>query len=134
MLHVITHVYIETLVRVWHGYAGPTWVADGEDALVIHVYSSAPVARRHLDWLLGFEDEAWWSRLAHPALHAWPHEDGPLRLIEKTVARDAPDPQCGGVLWPLGPLVGSLRVGARTGSLGHRRTRPARLRCLRLSP
>jgi hypothetical protein len=28
---------------VLHGYAGPRWVADGEDKRVVHVYSSALV-------------------------------------------------------------------------------------------
>src|SRR5579859_4606959 len=49
------------------------------------------LARRHPEWLLGFEDEVWWSRLACPTLHAWQDDDHPLRLIEQTVARDDPD-------------------------------------------
>ena len=51
------------------------------------------LAQCHPDWLLGFEDEVWWSRLAHPALHAWQDDAHPLRLIEQTVARDDPDPK-----------------------------------------
>lgn len=50
------------------------------------------LAQRHPDLLLGFEDEVWWSRLAHPVLHAWADDDRPLRLVEQTVARDDPDP------------------------------------------
>ena len=52
-------------------------------------------------WALGFEDEVWWSRLAHPALHAWAEPDRPLRLVEQTVAKDDPDPKalaCYGLL------------------------------------
>jgi DDE superfamily endonuclease len=59
------------------------------------------LAQRHPDWLLGFEDEVWWSRLAHPALRAWQDEDHPLRLLAQTVARDDPDPKavaCYGLL------------------------------------
>src|ERR687886_2789411 len=59
------------------------------------------LARQHPEWLLGFEDEGWWSRLAHPALHAWQDDAHPLRLIEQTVARDDPDPKalaCYGLL------------------------------------
>jgi transposase len=59
------------------------------------------LAQRHPDWLLGFEDEVWWSRLAHPALHAWQDDAHSLRLIEQTVARDDPDPKavaCYGLL------------------------------------
>jgi transposase len=58
------------------------------------------LAQTHPDLLLGFEDEVWWSRLAHPALHAWA-DDRPLRLVEQTVARDDPDPKalaCYGLL------------------------------------
>ncbi len=59
------------------------------------------LAQRHPDWLLGFEDEVWWSRLAAPTLHAWGDDTHPLRLIEQTVARDDPDPKalaCYGLL------------------------------------
>jgi hypothetical protein len=35
----------------------------------------------------------WWSRLAHPALHAWAASDQPLRLVAQPVAKDAPDPK-----------------------------------------
>lgn len=59
------------------------------------------LAQQHPDWLLGFADEVWWSRLAHPALHAWQDDDRPLHLVEQTVARDDPDPKalaCYGLL------------------------------------
>jgi len=66
----------------------------------------------HPEWAIGFEDEVWWSRLAHPALHAWaPTPDQPLRLVEQTVAKDDPDPKavaCYGLLvrsWDLGPTA-----------------------------
>jgi hypothetical protein len=51
--------------------------------------------------VLGFEDEVWWSRLAHPALHTWAEADQPLRLVEQAVAKDDPDPKalaCYGLL------------------------------------
>jgi transposase len=59
------------------------------------------LAQRHPDWLLGFADEVWWSRLAPPALHAWQEADHPVRLVAQTVARDDPDPKalaCYGLL------------------------------------
>src|SRR5918911_2104004 len=59
------------------------------------------LAQRHAEWLLGFADEVWWSRLAHPALYAWQDDEHPLRLVEQTVARDDPDPKalaCYGLL------------------------------------
>jgi transposase len=59
------------------------------------------LARQHPEWLLGFEDEVWWSRLAHPALSAWQDDERPLRLVEQTVARDDADPKalaCYGLL------------------------------------
>ncbi len=60
-------------------------------------------AAAHPDWLLGFEDELWWRRLAPPALHAWAAGDRPLRLVEQPVAKDDPDRKaraCYGVLLP----------------------------------
>jgi len=59
----------------------------------------------HPAWALGFEDEVWWSRLAHPALHAWAAADQPLRLVEQAVAKDDPDRKalaCYGLLVPWG--------------------------------
>jgi transposase len=59
------------------------------------------LAQAHPEWLLGFEDEVWWSRLAHPALHAWQDDTHPLRLVAQTIARDDSDPKavaCYGLL------------------------------------
>ena len=47
----------------------------------------------HPSWVLGFQDETWWSRTARPSLDAWSPDDQPLRLIEQTVAKDDPDSQ-----------------------------------------
>jgi transposase len=48
------------------------------------------LAESHPDWVLGFQDECWWSRLAQPNLHAWAGAQ-PLRLLELEVPRDDPD-------------------------------------------
>jgi len=79
------------------------------------------LAKAHPDWLLGFEDEVWWSRLARPALHAWQDDDQPLRLVEQTVARDDPAPKalaCYGLLarsWddPMDPMRRSEEMWLR---------------------
>ena len=49
----------------------------------------------------GYCDETWWSRFAQPNLSAWTEEDQPLRLVEKTKAKDDPEPKalaCYGLL------------------------------------
>jgi len=54
-------------------------------------------------WATGFEDECWWSRLALPTLSSWADEGKPLRLIQKSVAKDDPDPKaisCYGLYFP----------------------------------
>ena len=59
------------------------------------------LAQRHPEWLLGFEDEVWWSRLAHPARYAWQEDRHPVRMVQRTVAPDDPDPKalaCYGLL------------------------------------
>jgi DDE superfamily endonuclease len=59
------------------------------------------LAATHPSWVLGFEDEVWWSRLAQPALHSWTEVDRPLQLVEQAVAKDDPDPKalaCYGLL------------------------------------
>jgi transposase len=55
----------------------------------------------HPTWVVGFEDEVWWSRLAQPALRTWAAPDQPVRLIEQAVAKADPDPKalaCYGLL------------------------------------
>jgi transposase len=59
------------------------------------------LAGLHPEWVLGYQDETWWSRLAIPAMHAWTDEGGPLRLVEQTVPKSDPDPKalcCYGLL------------------------------------
>lgn len=59
------------------------------------------LAARHPDWVLGFEDETWWTRVKQPSLHTW--TDEPTRLVEQSVAKDDPDPKalaCYGLLLP----------------------------------
>jgi hypothetical protein len=54
----------------------------------------------HPDWVLGFEDEVWWSRLARPAVHAWAGPE-PMRLHEVAAGKDDRDPKalaCYGLL------------------------------------
>lgn len=58
------------------------------------------LAQTHPDWVLGFQDETWWSRLALPGLHAWAGEQ-PLRLVQREADKDDPDPKalsCYGLL------------------------------------
>jgi hypothetical protein len=50
------------------------------------------LAQAHDDLLLGFLDEVCWRRLARPTLCAWQDAAQPLRLVEQTVAPDAPAP------------------------------------------
>lgn len=58
------------------------------------------LAEAHPDWVLGFQDETWWSRLALPQGHAWTGGE-PLRLVERERPREDLDPKalcCYGVL------------------------------------
>jgi hypothetical protein len=49
------------------------------------------LADKHPDWVVGFLDEAWWSRLARPPLRSWSAGD-PLKLYVLSRAKDDPDP------------------------------------------
>ena len=54
----------------------------------------------HEEWVLGFMDEVWWSRLAQPQLKSWT-EDKPLRLVEKVWGKTETAPKalcCYGLL------------------------------------
>jgi hypothetical protein len=55
------------------------------------------------EWAVGFEDECWWSRVSLPALNSWAEEGKPLRLIQRSVAKDDPEPKavsCYGLYLP----------------------------------
>jgi hypothetical protein len=59
------------------------------------------LAATHPDWVLGFEDEVWWSRVSQPSVSAWTPTGRPLRLVEQSVAKADPDPKalaCYGLL------------------------------------
>ena len=45
------------------------------------------------DWVVGFEDECWWSRVRQPNLRSFGQAGEPLRLVEQSVAKDDPDPK-----------------------------------------
>src|SRR5215218_4992943 len=46
-----------------------------------------------VDWVFGFEDECWWSRVRQPNLHSFGEAGEPLRLVEQSVEKDDPDPK-----------------------------------------
>ena len=60
------------------------------------------------DWLVGFEDEVWFSRLAQPGMSAWTFDkDKPLPLCSKERAPDdkaAKALACYGLLLPEQPF------------------------------
>ena len=61
------------------------------------------LAAQQDDWSVGFQDEVWWSRLAHPQMHAW-CEDKPFRLHHKQREKTDPDPKaiaCYGLWCPM---------------------------------
>lgn len=61
------------------------------------------LAGENADWVAGFEDECWWSRVAQPSLHSFSEGVEPLRLVQQLVAKDDPDPKaisCYGLYMP----------------------------------
>src|SRR6266704_1256273 len=56
---------------------------------------------QRMDWAVGYLDEVWWSRVAQPRMHAWSEVKQPLRLQERQVSKEDPDPKalcCYGML------------------------------------
>lgn len=52
-------------------------------------------------WVVGYQDEVWWSRVSQPNLHSWSEKDEPLRLQELSKDKNDPDPKalaCYGML------------------------------------
>ena len=55
------------------------------------------------EWAVGFLAECWWSRLALPTSNSWGEQGEPLRLLQKSVAKDDPEPKaisCYGLYLP----------------------------------
>jgi transposase len=55
------------------------------------------------DWVVGYQDEVWWSRFAQPSMHAWAGKADPLRLVQRHKRKDDPEPAalaCYGVYVP----------------------------------
>ena len=40
-------------------------------------------ARSKPEWVLGYEDECWWSRVTDPEMHAWSLEGEITRFLDK---------------------------------------------------
>lgn len=69
-------------------------------------------ASSHSDWAIGFLDEVWWSRFAHPRCSAWQTSHQPYRLVEQVWPKGDPDPKalaCYGVLWQTGSSSDPVR-------------------------
>jgi hypothetical protein len=73
--------------QLWHGL---TPVAFSEKCPKKARDRLIRLAETHPGWVLGYQDETWWSRLAQPNLHAWAAAE-PLRLRELETTRDDPD-------------------------------------------
>lgn len=59
------------------------------------------LAQERPDWLFGFQDETWWSRIARPGLAAWRPDRRPLRLVEVTLPTGEPKAlACYGLWFP----------------------------------
>ncbi len=61
------------------------------------------IAGTNPEWAAGFEDECWWSRVALPTLNAWAEQGKPPRLVQRSVAKDDPEPKavsCYGLYLP----------------------------------
>src|SRR5436309_7995795 len=62
------------------------------------------LAESQPDYVLGFEDEGWWSRETQPDLHSWCQGE-PLRLEEQTVGKNDEEAKaiaCYGLYLPSG--------------------------------
>lgn len=72
------------------------------------------MAARHPDWVLGYQDETWWSRLARPALHAWA-DAAPMQLRQLGLAKDDTDPKALACYGLLRADIGRMMVRFVTG-------------------
>jgi hypothetical protein len=61
------------------------------------------------EYVLGYSDECWWSRLKEPHMHAWSTAEQPLRLVEKQVEKGEPKALACYGLWVPDPAQMLLR-------------------------
>lgn len=102
----LSHEAIRQAVkRLGHGWKrAKTWITSPDPAYARKKHARDRLIRlaaSHPDWVLGYQDECWWSRLALPGMHAWTADDRPLRLVERAVPKEDPDPKalsCYGLL------------------------------------
>jgi DDE superfamily endonuclease len=102
----LSHEAIRQAVkRLGHGWKrAKTWITSPDPAYARKKAARDRLVRLaalHPDWVLGYQDECWWSRLALPAMHAWTNEGDPLRLVERVVPKGDTDPKalsCYGLL------------------------------------
>src|SRR3712207_5646487 len=75
--------------------------ADGQNAY--QIANNLGCNPHKAEWVVGFEDECWWSRAAQPNLHSFSEEGEPLRLVEQSLPKEDPDPKaisCYGLYMP----------------------------------
>ena len=61
------------------------------------------LAEDNPEWVLGYEDETWWSRFEQPSLHSWAEAGEPMHLLQKEARKDDPEPKapsCYGLYLP----------------------------------
>ncbi len=51
------------------------------------------LSQQQPDWILGFVDQVWWSRLRDPMMHSWTEHEMPLQLVEKTADKHEVEPK-----------------------------------------
>ena len=86
-------------------YSGEAWGAQGASQAVDReprprvpqekgaLQRLIRLAESNPEWVLGYEDETWWSRFEQPSLHSWAEAGKPMRLLRKEANKDDPDPK-----------------------------------------
>src|ERR687893_789327 len=71
------------------------WITSPDPEYLRKKWRDRPMrlAQTHPSWVVGFEDEVWWSRLAQPEQHRWVGEAERTRLQELERAKDDPEPK-----------------------------------------
>jgi transposase len=96
--HQVSHTTIEEALKTM----GITWsrakrwiISPDEQYELRHRQRNRLIelSKQNPDWILGFADEVWWSRLRDPMMHSWSEDGKPLQLLEKTTDKTEVDPK-----------------------------------------
>ncbi|OWY67799.1 hypothetical protein B7486_29690 [cyanobacterium TDX16] len=96
--HQVSRTTIESALKAskLHWSRAKAWIVSPDEQYELKKHQRnrlIELSQQNPDWILGFVDEVWWSRLRDPMMHSWSEPHQPLQLLEKTADKTDTDPK-----------------------------------------